>query len=215
MRQGDKLQNADSPLTKWEVIHRRLEAVQRTIEEGYAPTAEQAKAILKARARAMAQEPLHVQRNLPGAEPELEIVTFRLAHETYGFESRYIREIYPLKELTPLPCTPPFVLGLINLRGRLLSVLDLKRFFGLSSQTLDNHNQVIILHHETMEFGVLADTLLGVYPIAPQSLQPSLPTLTGFRNEFLLGITPERLIILDAEKLLSNRDILVHEEVET
>ncbi|MCC6455548.1 MAG: purine-binding chemotaxis protein CheW [Caldilineaceae bacterium] len=215
MRQDDERPNAGSSPTRWELIHRRLEAVQRMIEDGHAPTAEQEKVILKARARAMAQEPLHAQRNLPGAEPELEIVTFRLAHETYGFESRHIREIYPLKELTPLPCTPPFVLGLINLRGRLLSVLDLKKFFGLSSQALDNHNQVIILHSETMEFGVLADALLGVYPIAPQSLQPSLPTLTSFRNEFLLGVTPDLVIILDAEKLLSNREILVHEEVET
>jgi purine-binding chemotaxis protein CheW len=214
MSRNDELQNEDAPLTKWEAIHRRLEAVQSTIAHGYAPTPEQEQAILKARARAMAQEPLYVQRDSPEVAPELEIVTFRLAHETYGFESRYIREIYPLKEFVPLPCTPPFVLGLINVRGRLLSVLDLKKLFGLSSQALDNHNQAIILHNETMEFGILADTLLGVYPIAPQSLQPSLPTLTGIRDEFLLGITPERLIILDAEKLLSNHDIIVYEEVE-
>jgi purine-binding chemotaxis protein CheW len=61
---------------------------------------------------------------------------------------------------------------------------------------------------------VLADSLLGVHQVARQTLQPSLPTLTGIRNEFLLGITPERVILLDAEKLLSSRDIIVYEEVE-
>jgi purine-binding chemotaxis protein CheW len=107
------------------------------------------------------------------------------------------------------------VLGLVNIRGQLLSIVDLKRFFGLASKELDSHNHAIVLHNPSMEFCVLADALLGVHPIARQSLQPALPTLTGLRNEFLLGITPDRVIVLDAEKLLSSRDIVVYEEVES
>jgi purine-binding chemotaxis protein CheW len=204
------LQGNGATPSRWDQIHGRLEAVQRTIEEGNHYTTEQKRAILRARAKQMAQEPLRAKGNAP----ELEIVEFRMAHETYGFESRYIREVYPLKDYCPLPCTPAFVFGLVNVRGQLLSVLDLKKFFGLASQELDNHNQTIILHHGEMEIGILADALMQVTHVAGESLQPALPTLTGLRNEFLLGITPQRVIVLDAEKLLLSRDIIVYEEIE-
>ncbi len=221
----------DSLNDKWEAIYRRLEAVQQKIAQSIEPNAEQQKAILKERAKEMARRPLQIKEEVP----ELEIVEFRMAHEIYGFESRFIREVYPLKDVCPIPCTPAYVLGLMNVRGRLISLLDLKKFFGLSIQELDNHNQAIILHNEPLqhdslqdhslkrintggdviEIGILADALLGVYPVALESLQPALPTLTGLRQEFLLGITTERVIVLDAEKLLSSRDIVVYEEVET
>lgn len=208
---SDSAQNRESTMTKWEAIYHSLEAVQQSIDHGTAPTSEQKKAILKERAREMAREPLQAKGN----GLELEIVEFRMAHETYGFESRYIREVYPLKDYCPVPCAPAFVFGLVNVRGQLLSVLDLKKFFGLATQELDNHNQAIILHKDAMEVGILADALLDVRHVARESLQPALPTLTGLRYEFLLGITPERVIVLDAEKLLSSRDIIVYEEVET
>jgi purine-binding chemotaxis protein CheW len=196
---------------RWDRIYQRLEAVRQSLEEGSQPTADQSRAILRARAKQMAQEPLQGTGNVP----ELEIVEFRMAHETYGFESRYIREVYPLKDYCPLPCTPAFVFGLINVRGQLLSVLDLKKFFGLASREIDNHNQALILHDGEMEIGILADALVQVTHVARASLQPALPTLTGLRNEFLLGITPQRVIVLDAEKLLSSREITVYEEVDS
>jgi purine-binding chemotaxis protein CheW len=197
-------------MREWGELLQRLQTAQAALTQSSAPTDEQKRAILKARARNLAQELPQAKRD----DQELEVVLFKLAHETYGFESRYIREVYPLRDFSPIPCTPPFVLGLVNVRGQLLSIVDLKKFFGLASKELDSHNQVIILHNQTMEFCVLADSLLGVHPVARQTLQPSLPTLTGMRNEFLLGITPERVILLDAEKLLSSRDIIVYEEVE-
>lgn len=200
----------DGTPTQWQSIYARLEAVQHSIEHGNVQTPEQKRAILRTRAKLMAQEP----RQSQDENSELEIVEFRMAHETYAFESRYIREVYPLREYCPLPCTPAFVFGLVNVRGQLLSVLDLKKFFGLATQELDNHNQTIILHHGGMEIGILADALLDVRHVAREGLTSALPTLTGLRNEFLLGITPARVIILDAEKLLSSREIIVYEEIE-
>lgn len=228
---------ANDPQARWERIYRRLEAVQQRIAHRQDRSVEQQKAILKARAKALAQRPAPPSHD----QAELEIVEFRMAHETYGFESRFIREVYPLKEYCPVPCTPAYVFGLVNVRGQLLSVLDLKKFFGLASQELDNHNQTIILRydphthhtpelvkpepgmasakpgkagHEAMEIGVLADALLDVRRVRRESLQGALPTLTGLRYEFLLGITPEGVIVLDAEKLLLSRNIIVYEEVE-
>ena len=120
-----------------------------------------------------------------------------------------------MKELTPLPGTPPFVLGLINVRGQILSVIDIKKFFQLPEKGLTDLNKVIIVHTDKMELGILADAILGVRSIPLQEIQTSLPTLTGIRADFLRGVTKEPLVVLDGEKILSDRKIIVHEEVET
>ena len=164
--------------------------------------------ILKARAQALAQEPESATET-----EHIEIVVFLLAYETYGIETAYVREVYPLKDLTPLPCTPPFVMGIINVRGQVLSVIDVKKFFELPEQGLIDLNKVIILSDKVMEFGILADAIVGVRNIPLEEIQPSLPTLTGIREVYLRGITTERLVILDAAKLLTDSNIVVHEEV--
>ncbi len=202
---------AETPVgIDWAAVHRRLETIRVALEEGVTPSPERKKAVLRARAKAMTQEPAQPRDEAS----ELEVVEFRLAHESYGLESRFVREVYPLKEFAPIPCTPSFVLGIVNVRGQLFSVVDLRKFFDLPIKGLTDLNQVIILQTDTMEFGVLADAILGVRQISRGNLQSSLPTLTGLRAEFLLGVTPERTVILDAAKLLASQDLIVHEDVE-
>lgn len=194
----------------WDKIHHRLETVRKAIERGFAPTSEEKKRILKARAKALALEP----EDGGAIEAYLEVVEFMLAYENYAIESTYVREVWPLKELTPLPCTPPFVLGIVNVRGQILSVIDMKKFFDLPEKGLTNQNKIIIVHTDEMEFGILADVILGTRSVPLKEIQQSLPTLTGIRSEYLRGVTGERLVILDAAKILSDRKIIVHEEVE-
>jgi purine-binding chemotaxis protein CheW len=119
-----------------------------------------------------------------------------------------------LESLTPLPCVPAFVLGIVNLRGEMLSVIDLKRFFELPDKGLGDLNKIIVLRSEEVLFSVLADAIVGVRRVMLADIHPSLPTLTGIRKDYLKGITPERLIVLDAEKLLADERIVVREEVE-
>lgn len=193
----------------WEEIHRRVEAAQTTLEREWTPTPEQKQAILKERATTLAREP----EDQTAATESLEIVEFLLASEKYGIESSYVHEVYPLKELTALPCTPAFVLGIVNLRGRIFSVVDIKKFFSLPERGLTDLNKVIVLRSESMEFGILADVILGVRSILLGEMQPSLPTLTGIRAEYLRGVTKEQVVILDGEKILSDRKIIVFDEV--
>ncbi len=195
----------------WGAVHRRLEAIRTTLERGWTPTLEEKKRILQTRAQALAREPTREE----ATQEALEVVEFLLANERYGIEVPYVREVYPLKEFTPLPGTPPFVLGIINVRGQILSIIDLKKFFDLPERELTDLNRVIIIHNDHMQFGILADTILGVRAIPFTELQPLLPTLTGIREEYLRGITGERVVILDAQKLLLDKKILVHEEAET
>jgi purine-binding chemotaxis protein CheW len=192
----------------WSTVYRRLEAAQTAIERGVMPTPEDEKKLLRARAQALAREP----EGDEAARGALEVVEFLLAYETYGVEALYVREVYPLKELTPLPCTPPFVRGIINVHGQILSVIDLKTFFDLPQKGLTDLNQVIVVHDDTMAFGILADAILGVRSIPLDALQPSLPTLTGIRATYLKGVTSERLVILDAGTLLGDSALIVLEE---
>lgn len=169
-----------------------------------------ARQILRARAKALASPPKHA----PEAETLLELLEFRLAQECYAVETRYVREAYPLKDLTPLPSTPPFVLGIVNVRGHILPVLDIKKFFDLPEKGLTDLHRIILVHGNDLELGLLADVIVGVRTIPADSLQASLPTLTGIRSEYLKGVTAERLVVLDLARILADPRILVHAEME-
>lgn len=166
--------------------------------------------ILRARARALAR----VSEPAQTTENSVEILEFRLAKECYALEYRWVQEVCLLKELVPLPCTPPFVLGIVNVRGRILPVLDLKKFFDLPEKGLTDLHRIILVRGHELELGLLADVVTGVRSIPVDNLQRSLATLTGIRDDYLMGVTPERLVVLDLARILADPKILVHEEVD-
>lgn len=190
----------------WQEIHRRINSAG---EETISP--EQERLILKERARALSQ-PIESTTEAGGM---LEVVEFELAGEYYAFPLRQVREVCRLRELTPVPCTPAFILGIINLRGEILTIIDLKPGFELPANTTSDLNKILILHGEGMQLGVLADAIEGVRKIQPDELQPALPTLTGHRADYLHGITHDRVVVLDAAKLLTNPRLLVNEEIQS
>jgi purine-binding chemotaxis protein CheW len=196
----------------WAQLHRRLDASQSSLERRLTPNREEKQKVLHARARFLA-----AGRKAEAASARLlvEVVEFVLGPEHYGIESCHIREIHPLSEFTPLPCTPPFVLGLVNVRGQILSIIDIKKLFDLPERGLTDLNKVIVVHANQIELGILADAIVGVRLIALEELQPALPTLTGIRAEYLKGITKDPMVVLDVEKILSDEKILVNEAMNT
>lgn len=158
-------------------------------------------AILQKRARELAKPD---EKVIPEGS-FIELVEFQLSHERYGIESKYILEICPPVELTSLPFTPPFVIGIINVRGRIFSVVDIKIFFELPSREITDLNRVIIVHFNNMEIGILADKIIRARSIDPASIRKGLPTLSGIQAEYVMGITSEPLIILDVPKMLSDK----------
>lgn len=194
----------------WNEVRRRLDTAGEALAQGAEPSPEEQRSILKARARSLAREP----ERADAAREFLDILAFRLASETYGIESAFVREVYPLKDFTPLPGTPPFVLGIVNVRGQILSVVDLKKFFNLPDKGLGELNKVIIIRDDRMEFGILADVILGTYSIPLETIQPPLPTITGIGAEYLKGVTADRVILLDADRILGDEKIVVHQEIE-
>jgi purine-binding chemotaxis protein CheW len=190
---------------EWRQVHDRIETARIALEQGLAKTREEKIGILKVRAGTLSQE-----RKEKEADTEyIEVVEFSLAYEGYAIESSYIREVYPIKELTPVPGVPPFVVGIINVRGQILSIIDIKKFFDLPEKGLTDLNKVIIIHDNTMEFGILADVVLGMRCIMLSEIQEALPGFTGIRAQYLKGVTRERVAVLDAGKLLSDKNIIV------
>ncbi|MGA1864538.1 MAG: chemotaxis protein CheW [bacterium] len=193
-----------------EELRERLEKIHTQIKKGFELSPEEKRKILRSRALELARETQEKEKD----ETHLEVVEFLLANERYALELDFIREIYPLKEFTSLPCTPDFVLGIINIRGQILSIIDLKKFFGLPEKGFTDLDRILILRSKEKEFGILADEILGVQSVPISYIQPSLPTLSGIKDKYLKGVTGDRIIILNGERILSDPDIVVHEEME-
>ncbi len=166
--------------------------------------------ILRLRAQALARK--RDDSAAPGTL--LELLEFTLAHERYAIESRFISEVHTLEELTPLPAVPESIRGIVNLRGRILPVLDLKKFFELPEHGLTDLHRIVVVRGHDLELGLLADTVVGLRHVALESLQPTLPTLTGIRADYLKGVSDARLVVLDLDRVLSDPKIIVHDDVD-
>ena len=184
----------------WTEVHRHLEATTAAMERVITPGIDDKKRLLKARAKKLSQEVIQVD----AGQQCIEIVEFQLAGEKYGIEASNVREVYPLKELVPVPGTPTFFLGITSVRGQILSVIDIKGFFDLPDKGLTELDKVVIVQSGDVELGIRADVVLGMRVIPRGDIQASLPTLTGIREKYLSGITKDTVIILDIQKLLND-----------
>lgn len=195
----------------WNEIYKRIDSVTKALDAGFKKSGEERAAILRKRAEILSRE--------TGAKADkgeyTEVVEFVLAYERYAIQTSYVREIIVLNDIITLPCTPLFLAGIINLRGEIISVIDLKIFFDLPSKGLTDLNKVIILYNEDMEFGILADAISGVRNLKKEELELTLPTLTGIREEYLKGISKDQVVFLDAGKLLNDKKIIIDEQVES
>ena len=166
--------------------------------------------ILRARAQALARE---TAAATPGDE-SIEFLEFQAASGKFGVQTHYVLEVCVLKDYTLLPGVPKYILGIMNLRGRILSILDLKALFELPSEGLTYHNKVTVIQHGNMKLALLSDEILGVRSVALRHLQPALPTMTGFRAEYAKGLTPDWTVILDAGRMLEDPRLIVDCEAE-
>jgi purine-binding chemotaxis protein CheW len=158
------------------------------------PLAEQAAidAKLNERARRLAEIPPPAD-----ASRALEVLVCRLGVEEYAVELRLLHGVYPATGLTPVPCTPAFVAGLVNLRGEILTVLDLAVAMGLTGS---EKREVLLAETQQVRVGLLVDEVLGVRRIALDSLDRAL---TG--GDAARGIAEARTVLLDLEALLADK----------
>jgi purine-binding chemotaxis protein CheW len=164
--------------------------------------------ILRRRARALA-----VRRDTASPRPTLDVLRFRLGAERYAIEARHAIEVHALRQLAPVPCCPPHIVGVVNARGRMLPVVDLRRFFELREGGLADLHRVIHVQSGGLELGILADMGLDTFELDPRELHPPPATLGGARGEYVLGVTAEPLILLDVERIARDPRMSVDEEI--
>lgn len=203
--------NRDTPSRSidWARIKQRLAEAEEAITRGQSQAPEVRRAALEARARALAAEPAANANRGPG----IEVVEFLLGFSHYAVPASSVLEVRPLHELTPVPCTPGFVSGIMSVHGRIIAVIDLKKFLDLPESGLTDLNKVIILQHADMEFGVLADGIVGGHWLALADLQSSFSSSMHDRATCFRGITPKQLTVLDVQGIASHPSFVVDEEV--
>ena len=133
----------------------------------------------------------------------LQLVQFTLDEQRYALVLSVVDRIVRSVTITPLPKAPAIILGIVNVRGRILPVIDIKPLFGQPSPPRRALNKVIIIHAEEMEVGLLADTIVGVRTISTTAIHPPLPTLAESQSRYIHGITNDGTMILDAALLLT------------
>lgn len=141
-------------------------------------------------------------------------VLFRLgAEERYALSYRHAEEIVQRTALAPVPCTPPYVAGVMNLRGELVTVLDLKQLFRALPAEYDAQAPILVVALGAVTVGLRVDEVLGQIDIDPARLEPPLPS-DGVRNlAWVAGIHDGTVTVLDAAALLSGSDLVVDERV--
>lgn len=140
---------------------------------------------------------------------EKQLVVFSLAAEAYGVDIGSIREIIRMQEITRVPRTPEFVEGVINLRGKVIPVVDLRKRFGFPASETTKDTRIVVVDIGGQDIGVTVDAVTEVLRIGVDRVEPPSSVITTADSDYLLGIAKleSRLIILlDLEQALAVMD---------
>ena len=140
----------------------------------------------------------------------LQLVTFSTGDEEFGVDILRVQEIIRTMAITKVPKAPEFVEGVINLRGKVIPIIDLRRRFGLQSKAHDKHTRIIVIEINTMIVGFVVDSVSEVLRIPASTVEPPPPVVAGLESEYISGVgklEDRLLILLDLDRLLSRTDI--------
>lgn len=141
---------------------------------------------------------------------EEQLVVFQLGSETYGVEISVVHEIIRMQSITKVPRTPEFVEGVINLRGRIVPVIDLHKRFDLPAEEETSHSRIIVVEVKGVTVGMIVDSVSEVLRLPTANIDPPPPAIAGgIETEYLRGVGKwqEKLIILlDLDKVLDKSE---------
>ena len=145
----------------------------------------------------------------------VQVAAFTLASERYAVEVGFVREVVRLAELTLVPGTPDFVMGLTTLRGEVLAIFDLRRLLGVPVRGVTDLSRVVVLGAERAEFGVLADTIIGLVDLDVGEVLEPAASLVGRGRSLVRGVTRDALVLLDGAALLGDSSLYIEQRTET
>jgi purine-binding chemotaxis protein CheW len=141
----------------------------------------------------------------------LQLVTFSVGDEEFGVEILQVQEIIRMLEITKVPKAPSFVEGVINLRGKVIPIIDLRKRFGLEARARDKNTRIIVIEIGTMIVGFIVDSVSEVLRLPASTVEPPPPVVAGLDSDYIsaVGKLEDRLLImLDLQRLLSNEEQL-------
>ena len=189
----------------WREVERKLARAAAFTEPAPSTSPESARAILAERARLLARVP----DPPPSATEILTVATFALGNEQYAIESRLLRGIVRVTDVTPVPDTPGYLVGVTNVRGEMLPLVDLRKLFGVTVKGLTDLSRIAVLGLERAELGLLADAVHEVTTLRRADLHEPPGPVAGIGPDYLLGVTEDALIVLDGEALLADPRLFV------
>jgi len=140
---------------------------------------------------------------------EMQIILFTVGKVTYAIPIENVFYIEKYIEPTEIPNSPEFIEGVINLRGVVIPIIDLRKRFNVENLEITNKTKIIIVGIDTRKFGFIVDSVSEVITLSPEEIEPTLPTVSGLKSEFIYGIgkIKEKLvIILKIEKILLSEE---------
>lgn len=137
----------------------------------------------------------------------LQWVTFRLENETYGINVMQVQEVLRYTEIAPVPGAPGYVLGIINLRGNVVTVIDTRARFGLIPGEVTENSRIVIIEAEKQVIGIMVDSVAEVVYLRSSEIESAPNVGTEESAKFIQGVcnrSEELLILVDLNKLLSD-----------
>lgn len=144
------------------------------------------------------------------SDPLLQWVTFRLDSETYGINVMQVQEVLRVTEIASVPGAPDYVLGIVNLRGKVVTVIDTRKRFGLSPQDTDDSTRIVIIEVEGQVIGILVDSVAEVIDLRASAIEAAPNVGNEDNAKYIQGvasISGELLILIDLNKLLTEDEM--------
>lgn len=144
----------------------------------------------------------------PDNAGKISVLQFSLYPETLAISDTYVSEVFSLTEITVIPGTPAFVMGVVNRRGRVICIINLKQILNIKTEGLTEMNKIICLKKGNTEFGIVTDSLLGVKMIDKTDINKGTLLNTDKFN-LIEGITPDGIVILNDLNILNSKALIV------
>ena len=142
-------------------------------------------------------------------DPVMQLVTFRLAEEAYGINVMHVQEVLRITEIAPVPGAPSYVLGIINLRGNVVTVIDTRSRFGLPSTETDDSSRIVIIEADKQVVGILVDSVAEVVELNQSEIDSAPNVGNEESSRYIQGVANREdnlLIVVDLNKLLTDEE---------
>lgn len=142
-------------------------------------------------------------------DPIIQWVTFKLEGEKYGIKVMQVQEVLRMTEIAPVPGAPDYVLGIINLRGNVVTVVDTRKRFGLPTRDPDDATRIVIIEAENQIVGILVDSVAEVMDLRMSEIETAPNVGNDESSRYIQGVSSqndELLILVDVNKLLTDEE---------